>query len=121
VNAAGVLGGRPVASLRVSEADTRKRHRGLSHHSLTALGRVALAPADIALADLPGAFGVEVRRAAQPLSPPHRLVDVPIDGLLEALRAAPVELATMGRSLEEDPAYFLSAAAAGRHAGSLLG
>jgi hypothetical protein len=32
-----------------------------------------------------------------------------------------VELATMGRSLEADPAYFLSAAAAGRHAGSLLG
>jgi Protein of unknown function (DUF3866) len=121
VNAAAVLGGRPVASLRVSEADTRERHSGLSHHSLTALGRVALAPADIALADLPGSFGAEVRRAAQPLSPPHRLVDVAIDGLLEALRGAPVELATMGRSLEEDPAYFLSAAAAGRHAGSLLG
>jgi hypothetical protein len=121
VNAAAVLGGRPVASLRVSEADARERHRGLSHHSLTAFGRVALAPADIALADLPGAFGAVVRRAAQPLSPPHRLVDVPIDGLLEALRAAPVELATMGRSLEDDPAYFLSAAAAGRHAGSLLG
>jgi hypothetical protein len=121
VNAAAVLGGRPVASLRVSEADTRERHSGLSHHSLTALGRVALAPADIALADLPGSFGAGVRRAAQPLSPPHRLVDVAIDGLLEALRGAPVELATMGRSLEEDPAYFLSAAAAGRHAGSLLG
>jgi hypothetical protein len=120
VNAAAVLGGRPVASLRVSQADTRERHRGLSHHSLTALGRVALAPADIALADLPGWFGAEVRRAAQRLSPPHRLVEVAIDGLLEALRAAPVDLATMGRSLDDDPAYFLSAAAAGRHAASLL-
>jgi hypothetical protein len=120
VNATAVLGGRPVASLRVSEADTRERHRGLSHHSLTALGRVAIAPADIALADLPGSFGAEVRRAAQPLSPPHRLVDVAVDGLLEALRASPVELSTMGRSLDEDTAYFLSAAAAGRHAGQLL-
>jgi hypothetical protein len=121
VNAAAVLRGRPVASLRVSETDRRERHRGLSHHSLTALGRVALAPADVVVADLPGQFGAEVRRAAQPLSPPHRLVDVALDGLLDALRASPVPLSTMGRSLDEDRAYFLCAAAAGRHAGALLG
>ncbi|GIG35074.1 DUF3866 family protein [Cellulomonas pakistanensis] len=47
VNAAAVLGGRPVASLRVSGADARERHLGVSHHSLTAFGRVALAPADV--------------------------------------------------------------------------
>ncbi|HYQ73996.1 DUF3866 family protein [Cellulomonas sp.] len=47
VNAAGVLGGRPVASLRVSGADARDRHLGVSHHSLTAYGRVALTPADV--------------------------------------------------------------------------
>lgn len=47
VNAAATLGGRPVASLRVSGADPRERHLGVSHHSLTAYGRVALAPADV--------------------------------------------------------------------------
>jgi hypothetical protein len=47
LNAAAVLGGRPVASLRVSGADARERHLGISHHSLTAYGRVALAPADV--------------------------------------------------------------------------
>ena len=52
VNAAAVLGGRPVASLRISEADARQRHRGVSHHSLTAYGRVALAGADVVV---PGA------------------------------------------------------------------
>src|SRR6516162_7089849 len=45
VNAVAALGGRPVASLRVSDADPRERHRGISHHSLTAYGRVALARA----------------------------------------------------------------------------
>ena len=35
--------GRPVAALRVSEGDRRERHLGVSHHSLTAYGRVALA------------------------------------------------------------------------------
>src|SRR5690349_11474646 len=42
VNAAATLGGRPVASLRVSFADPRDRHQGVSHHSLTAYGRVPL-------------------------------------------------------------------------------
>ena len=35
VNAAATLGGRPVASLRISFADPRDRHQGVSHHSLT--------------------------------------------------------------------------------------
>ena len=47
VNAAAVLGGRPVAALRISDADPRERHRGVSHHSLTSYGRVALATADV--------------------------------------------------------------------------
>jgi hypothetical protein len=50
VNAAAALGGRAVGALRSSEADPRPRHRGVSHHSLTAYGRVALAP-EIALPD----------------------------------------------------------------------
>ena len=54
INAAAILGGRPVATLRISGADSRERHRGVSHHSLTAYGRVALCPADIAVPDLAG-------------------------------------------------------------------
>ncbi len=53
VNAAAVLDGRPVGSLRVSFADPRERHQGVSHHSLTAYGRVALAAADVVLPGLP--------------------------------------------------------------------
>jgi hypothetical protein len=32
----------------------------------------------------------------------------------------PVKLSTMGRGLDEDTEYFLAAAAAGRHAATLL-
>jgi hypothetical protein len=120
VNAVAALNGRPVASLRVSEADPRDRHRGVSHHSLTAYGRVALAPADVVVPELPGEFGARVAAQAAPLGQRHRLVRVPVDGLAEALRTTPVRLSTMGRGLEQDPAYFLAAAAAGRHAESLL-
>ena len=120
VNAAAVLGGRPVAALRISDADPRPRHRGLSHHSLTSYGRVALARADVVLPDLPGEFGALVAGQAAALAARHTLVTVGTGGLEAALRDCPVPLATMGRSLDADLAYFLAAAAAGRHAGTLV-
>jgi uncharacterized protein DUF3866 len=140
VNAAAVLGGQPVACLRISGADARDRHRGVSHHSMTAYGRVALCPADIVVPDLAGLLtdagstgesamsrltelGAQVDAQVTALVAPlgrHRAVRVPLDGLLAALEASPVKLSTMGRGLEVDPAAFLAAAAAGRHAASLV-
>jgi hypothetical protein len=120
VNAAAVLGGRPVAALRISEGDLRERHVGVSHHSLTAYGRVALAPAQVVVPELPGDFGKLVGEQSAALAVRHELVSVSIDGLLEALRESPVRLSTMGRGLDEDMAGFLASAAAGRHAATLL-
>jgi hypothetical protein len=119
INAAAVLGGRPVAALRVSQADPRPRHHGVSHHSLTAYGRVALATADVVVPALGGALGSTVSEQAADLGQPkgrHRLVRVDVDGLQDALLDCPVPLSTMGRGLEQDPAAFLAAAAAGAHA-----
>ncbi len=121
VNAVAVLGGRPVGALRISAADPRERHRGVSHHSLTAFGRVALAGADLVV---PTGLEPELARLVAdglaPLSGRHRIVTVPVGGLDPALRQLPIELSTMGRGLDEDHAYFIAAAAAGRHAASLL-
>ena len=120
VNAAAALGGRPVASLRISFADQRERHQGISHHSLTAYTRVALAPADVVVPALPEPQAARVAADAAPFAARHTLVTVPVDGLDEALRACPVPLSTMGRSYDQDREYFLAAAAAGRYAASLL-
>ena len=130
VNAIATLGGRPVACLRVSQADARPRHLGISHHSMTAYGRVALAGADVVVPVLEGALGAQVRREAEVLCEPrpgaaqHRLVEVPVDGLMELLRAAEAEtgvrLSTMRRGLDEDTAAFIAAAAAGRHVRRIL-
>jgi hypothetical protein len=133
VNAVATLDGRPVASLRISGADPRPRHRGVSHHSTTAYGRVALSPAELAVPDFTGAgrlHGIAdvdalvamapgVEEAARRLTL-HRAVRVALDGLDDALLASPLRLSTMGRGLDGDPAYFLAAAAAGRHAATLL-
>jgi hypothetical protein len=117
VNAVGALGGRPVGVLRMSSADLRERHRGVSHHSMTAYGRVALAPADLVVpVPLPRDVADLVEEQLAGLPPRHRVIEVPVDGLDAALRALPVTLSTMGRGLDEDPVGFLAAAAAGRHA-----
>nr|WP_312886670.1 DUF3866 family protein [Actinocrinis puniceicyclus] len=120
VNAAGVLGGRPVGVLRVSEADARERHRGLSHHSLTSYGRVALCRADLAVPDEAGPFWDAVREQARALTARHAVREVDCAGLDEALAASPVGLSTMGRGPQRDRANFLAAAAAGRLAAALL-
>ncbi|WP_422631867.1 DUF3866 family protein [Pseudokineococcus basanitobsidens] len=116
VNAVATLGGRPVASLRVSGADARERHHGVSHHSLTAYGRVALARAEVVVPLLDGDLGRRVLAQAEPLEDRHRLVRVPVDGLDEALASSPVRLSTMGRGADVDATPFLAAAAAGRWA-----
>lgn len=121
VNAAAALGGRPVAGLRVSEADARERHHGVSHHSLTAYGRVALARATVPVPRLAGPIGERVAEQAAELAGRHDLVPVDLDGVDAALAAAPVRLSTMGRGLAEDRASFVTAAAAGRVAAHMCG
>ncbi|MCX8006886.1 MAG: DUF3866 family protein [Coriobacteriia bacterium] len=118
VNAVAALGGTPVATLRVSFADRRERHRGVSHHSLVALGRVALAPATVAVPRLgveqASAIGSQLEQAG--IWRLHRRMEV--EATLPDTRGVPMR--SMGRSPEEDPAFFLAAAAGGRAALSLL-
>jgi len=119
-NAVAVLGGRTVGALRLSDADPRPRHRGVSHHSLTAFGRVALGGVYlVAPRGLGSELGSQVEEdlAGQPQRNPIEWVDS--DGLETALRDVGVPLSTMGRGLDEDRAYFLAAAAAGRYAAQL--
>jgi len=98
-NAAVALGGSPVVAPRVSFGDERDRHRGLSHHTRSALelclGEVRVAwPAGLDRPD-----GLEV-------------VEVDVAGWEGACAALP--LSHMGRGPEDDPWFFAAAFAAGR-------
>ena len=98
-NVAHALGGRPVVAPRVSFGDDRERHRGLSHHTRSALS--------LCLGDV---------RVAWPrgLEPPDGVdvVEVDVDGWEPA--CAPLSLSHMGRGPDADPWFFAAAYAAGR-------
>lgn len=113
INAVAGLGGTPVAVLRVSFADERQRHRGVSHHTLTALSRVALAEAVVAVPELPEGYAEELEDALEGAGvfDDHRRADSASGGGVPAMRG--VEVTTMGRSFNDDPAFFGAAFAAG--------
>src|SRR5919197_458268 len=122
VNAAAALGGRPVACLRLSGADPRERHRGASHHSLTSLGRLALARAAVAvprLADPALAELVDRQLADAGVAGRHELVPVATPDPAKLLAAWGLEVTSMGRGPDQDPAFFAAAAAAGTLAGRM--
>jgi len=103
---AKALGGSTVAIVRMSEADKRERHRGISHHTRTTLDLaysrcVVPLPADTDTSGLPPGHDV-------------RYIDIEkTQAALDLLARRGVLVTSMGRTPSEDPAFFLAAAAAG--------
>ncbi|MGZ8571178.1 MAG: DUF3866 family protein [Actinomycetota bacterium] len=119
--AAATLKGRPVAALRVSFADERSRHRGVSHHSLTILRDVCRTDVNIAVPvlDEPERTVVWDALRASKLEERHQLVEADGRPALAELDRRGVTVTSMGRGPAEDPALFLSAGAAGVMAGRM--
>ncbi len=112
INAVAALGGQPIAPLRMSFADARARHRGVSHHSLVALGTVALARAIVVVPPLPSsdAAHVDAALAAAGIWERHTRMDGVASPLPDTRG---IEMRSMGRTPVDDPVFFAAAAAAG--------
>lgn len=119
INAISILGGQPIVVPRLNFADCRARHQGVSHHSLTALGRIALRPAIIALPLLRRQLYDRIRAQLKSAGVwgQHKIMMVDGAVSIEILEERNIELTTMGRGFEEEEYYFLAAAAAGVIAG----
>jgi hypothetical protein len=119
LNAAVTLDALPIAVVRLAAQDPRPRHLGISHHSLTVLNRIVLAPVTVALPLLDDEFGAELRRCVENeiLSPKHDYVFVDAGHGLQALLESGVPGSTMGRTIKDERAFFMAAAAAGLVAG----
>jgi hypothetical protein len=116
LNTVVALAGRPVGVVRVSFADARPRHHGLSEHTATVLGRMTLARVSVALPELAPEHTAALlaQIEATGLIARHDVRRVPADDLLAALRPYREMLTTMGRIVDKDPEFFLAACAAAR-------
>ena len=105
-NFANALGGSPVLAVRVSSADERERHRGVSHHTRAV---VELCRGDVRIA---WPRGLEAPEWLEPRE------EVEVEGWEEACAGLP--LSHMGRGADVEPWFFAAAFAAGRVARGLL-
>jgi Protein of unknown function (DUF3866) len=125
------LGCQTVLIARMSSADPRPRHRGISHHTLTVL-ELVLEPVTVALpAGMRSPVGAELRAGLGAVygggasRRPQLELDVerpariarhdwrraPVD--LPSLSASGLPANTMGRALTDDPLFFAAALAGG--------
>ncbi len=116
VNAVSVLKGEPVVVPRLSFADERGRHQGVSHHTITSLNMVALARATVALPMLPPDQKEIIMRQFDTAGITGAHVITESDGTIvfDAMKRLGFRVTTMGRGPEDDPAFFLACGAAAR-------
>jgi hypothetical protein len=105
LDAAAGLHGVPIAALRASFADPRRRHQGISHHSVTALTTATRTRAIVAV---PAGLAVDDAIAAR-----HEIEPVDALGVVDLMHAHGLHVASMGRAADDDPILFECAAAAG--------
>lgn len=103
LNAVAQLGGTPIAIPRLSEADGRKRHLGLSHHTRTVLQQVVQAPVHL---PLPTYFKIFPHAAEQLAGLQHKQSWFETKELYQGLFSSKLPLTTMGRGLRDDPLFF---------------
>lgn len=120
VQAARAVDGRPVVTVRCSDADGRERHRGLSHHTRTVLpgcsgAEVVVPPftdgAGVTLAD-------EVEAAVG--DAPVRVVTVDPGDAVALLSGTGLQVTSMGRAPSADPVFWAAGVAAGMYAAGLV-
>ena len=102
-------------SPRLSEADPRDRHQGVSHHTLTVL-ELLLAPVEIPLPAGNPEIATQLTNAP---GDSHKLQEVPV--ALDPYAKSGLPARTMGRGIDDDQLFYAAPLAAGAHLASSAG
>lgn len=122
INAVNGLGGIPIAIPRISFADKRERHVGMSHHTITALTIAAVSSAILTVPEMDRGKTntINDQIIKDNLDQKHTIARVSAGTVLDALKRRHILPTTMGRSLDQDPEFFMAAGAAGIYAAQIL-
>jgi Protein of unknown function (DUF3866) len=116
LDATSALGGRAIACVRISYADARARHHGVSHHTLTALRLATHIRATVVVPELSvdHQSAIAEQLALAGIDDKHEVVTADGGPGLALLTERGIEPTSMGRSLADVRELFLAGAAAGR-------
>lgn len=122
INAVHSLGGNPIVIPRISFRDERNRHKGLSHHVITVLKKIALAPSSVILPiiDKSKQKVLEKQIVENQLTARHKIIYESGAEGLNYLKNTGFCVTTMRRSPEEDKEFFLTACAGGTFSAKLI-
>ncbi len=117
IDAVNALGGTPIAIPRLSFADERERHIGVSHHTLTSLGEIAHTKALLPLPceiDESRKASIEEMLKNSKIYEKHEVRWVcGAQSGIDRLVKDGVEVKTMGREINQDKEFFLGASSGG--------
>ena len=116
------LGGVPVAALRVSFADERVRHQGVSHHTLNSLSTLGGDGVHVVVPTVGGEEESKIRADlhSSGIEQRHNIVSASAPDILAAFEANDLIVGSMGRPASADPILFQAAASAGAYAATMF-
>jgi hypothetical protein len=109
------LKGYSITVPRISEADLRERHKGMSHHSLTIL-EFANHPSSLAISSrLPQTLRQQIstQLSERDLLNKHFVWMIDDPPALQLFQEAQMEVKSMGRGISQDPSFFQTTISAG--------
>ncbi len=122
LNAVSILKGSGFAIPRISFSDKRDRHRGISHHTITALSETTLSRCNVVLPILTknkNSF-IETQLDQTEIRNKHNIIYEDGANIINALNHFKLNVTTMGRGYNDDTDYFISLGAVGKAAVNYL-
>ncbi|MCL6473222.1 MAG: DUF3866 family protein [Firmicutes bacterium] len=122
INAVNSLKGYAIAIPRISFADKRKRHYGISHHTMTALKIAAISRAIVTIPkmDEEKTNYTDIQVLKEEIDKTHKIERIDARLTLDVLKKRGLSPTTMGRTVEEEPEFFMAAGAAAIYAARIL-
>lgn len=122
LNAADALDGTAIAALRLSFADNRPHHQGISSHTIITLKKIVRCRAYLPIPELPTEqYSMVLRNLEEKnITECFDVFRVPSVEAVEMMQSSGLQVTTMGRTIEQDRAFFLASASAGILAGQLF-
>ncbi len=114
LDAISKLGGIPIAIPRISFADQRERHNGISHHSITILSEIVNVKSEIPITLYDGEKikKIENQIKENKLDKKHKIAYIKNNRTKDDIDSYGLKVRSMGRNYEQDSEFFDSAASA---------